>query len=82
VPVVYLRAEDGVLFPVPKEDAAGAPESPTLIVQRTFGTLRGKAVGAKIDEVLGGRIEIRDAFDILEQGSEAIGIEGKTFGRS
>lgn len=82
VPVLYLRAEDGFLFPLPPQEA-DAKESPTVIVQRELGTVRGEDIGAEVDEVLGGRLEVRDKIDVVEEGGKTVGAKiGKLGGQA
>lgn len=73
VPVLYLRAEDGFLFPLPPTETAGGSEAPVVLVQRELGTVRGEDIGVEVGEMLGGRIEVRDKIDVVEKG-------GKTYG--
>ncbi|RME49692.1 MAG: CHAT domain-containing protein [Chloroflexi bacterium] len=74
VPVLYLRAADGILFPLPTAEA-GVPDSPVVVVQRRLGTVRGQDIGAKIGEMLSGRLEVRDVIDVVEAGGTSIGVE-------
>jgi hypothetical protein len=73
VPVLYLRAEDGFLFPVPPAEAA-ADEAPVVLVQRELGTVRGDDIGARVGEVISGRLEVRDRIDIVERGGSTTGV--------
>lgn len=82
VPVIYLRAADGVLFPLPEapEGEAADPQAapPSVRVQRRLGTVRGEAIGVKVEELLGGSIEVDEEIDVVEEGGSAIGV---TIGR-
>lgn len=72
VPVLYLRADDGVLFPLPAVEA-GSAESPLVVVQRRLGTVRGEDIGAVIGEMVGGRLEVRDKIRVVEPGGRSVG---------
>ena len=78
VPVLYLRSPDGVLFPLPEspeeEEAAPGAVPPTVLVQRRLGTVRGEDIGAEVDEILGGRLEVRDTIDVVEEGGRTTGV--------
>lgn len=78
VPVIYLRAPDGILFPLPEapEDEAAAPGvvPATVRVQRRLGTVRGTAIGVKVEEMLGGVIEVDSETDVVEAGGQDIGV--------
>lgn len=78
VPVIYLRAKDGILFPLPEapEDEAAAPAAlpPSVRVQRRLGAVRGEAIGVKVEEMLGGSVELEEEIEIVEEGGKAIGV--------
>jgi len=78
VPVLYLRAADGVLFPLPEapEEEAAAPDAvpPTVRLQRRLGTVRGDSIGARVDQMFGGSLELEEEIDVVEEGGTAVGI--------
>ncbi len=81
VPVLYLRAEDGILFPLPsKNQDAPAQEGPLVLVQREIGTILGSDIGVNIDQVLGGRVEVRDTITIVEKGGRTTAVRIKQLG--
>jgi CHAT domain len=83
VPVLYLRAEDGFLFPLPPQNQeAPAREDPLVIVQRQIGTIRGSDIGADIDDIFEGRVEVRDSIYVIEEGAKTIGVKIKRMGGS
>jgi len=79
VPVLYLRAADGVLFPVPPVEV-GTSESPLVVVQRRLGTVRGEDVGAEIGEMLSGRLLVQEEIDVVEAGGKTVGVKIDRFG--
>ncbi len=79
LPVLYLRARDGLLFPLAPE-GAGARESPFVLVQRKLGQVLGEVIGAQIDAFLSGRVEVRDAIDVVGPGGKAVGVKIGTLG--
>jgi hypothetical protein len=67
VPVLYLRAEDGVIFPVPKEDETdGQRKSPVVNLQQKIRLVSGKNIGAKIGTMRSGELNIIQEFETLE----------------
>lgn len=79
VPVLYLRAPDGVLFPLPEAPEGATPETepPAVLVQRRLGTVRGEDIGADIVDldVLGDRrVEVRDTIDVVERDGRTTGV--------
>jgi hypothetical protein len=72
VPVLYLRADDGVLFPVPPAES-GSAEPPLVVVQRKLGAVRGEDIGAEIGEMVGGRVVVRDEIRVVEPGGRSVG---------
>lgn len=78
VPVLYSRAPDGVLFPLPEApegEAAGQEAVPLAVrVQRRLGTVRGEAIGVKVEEMLSGSIEVDEEIDVVEEGGTSIGV--------
>lgn len=79
VPVLYLRAPDGLLFPLPEaaEGEGAEAELPAVLVQRRLGTVRGVDIGADIadlDALSGRRVEVRDTIDVVEAGGRTTGV--------
>jgi hypothetical protein len=72
VPVLYLRAADGFLFPLPPASTTSG-ESPLVRVQRTLGTVRGTEIGAEVDEAVSGKIEVIETISSVEEGGSSIG---------
>jgi len=74
VPVLYLRAADGLLFPVPAVES-GTREGPLVVLQRRLGSVRGEDIGAEIGQMLAGTIEIKDHIDVVEPGGRSVGLK-------
>jgi CHAT domain-containing protein len=74
VPVLYLGARDGVLFPEPAASAAGTT-SPTIRVRQDLQTVEGKVIGAVINQVLQGDLDISQVINRVEKGGEVIGLQ-------
>lgn len=74
VPVIYLRNQDGVLFPLPKP-VPGKQESPFIRVQRELKTVQGTSIGARIKSMTAGHLEIDEKIDTVEKGGTAIGLD-------
>jgi hypothetical protein len=79
VPVLYLRAADGLAFPPPPAQAAG-DEAPSVEVQRQLGAVRGESIGAEVGEVLAGQLHVSEVIDVVEQGGKATGLKLGTLG--
>jgi hypothetical protein len=85
VPVLYLRAPDGVIF---AEHAAApalesAREALRVHAEQRIAELRGVAVAVDIGEMSGGVVEARQAIDTVAQGGEATAVRiGKLGGGS
>jgi hypothetical protein len=73
VPALYLRAAGGVLFPIPPAPP-GAAEEPLVLVQRKLGTVLGEAIGAEVDAILSGRLEVRDSINVVGPGGKTVGV--------
>ena len=80
VPVLYLSDADGVLFPLPSGEAAEEAAGPFLLVANSFRRVLGKVTDVDIDEVSGGRLEIRDEVDVVEKEGEFTSVRIKQFG--
>lgn len=78
VPVLYSRAPDGVLFPLPEasevEAAAPGAAPPAVRVQRRLSAVRGESIGVVVEEMLGGSIEVDEEIDVVEEGGTSIGV--------
>lgn len=72
MPVLYLRDEDGVLFPVP-EESAGA-DQPVLRVRQELGTVdASQVIGAEVGRFIRGEVDVYQQVDIVKAGSTLIG---------
>lgn len=85
VPVLYLRAADGVLFPLPESDTAGEvadaeAESPVVRIQRRLGVVRGESIGLEVGHILSGQADIQESIDVVERGGRAVGVRIETLG--
>jgi hypothetical protein len=49
-------------------------EEPLVLVQRKLGTVLGEDIGAEIDAVLSGQLEVRDAIDVVGPGGKTVGV--------
>jgi hypothetical protein len=79
VPVLYLRAGDGVLFPAPPAGEMGGG-SARVDVQLKLATVRGEVIGADIGTVLEGRISVNQVIDTVESGGRVMGVKIGTLG--
>jgi hypothetical protein len=68
IPVLYLRAKDGVLFPAPPTGASGGA-SPRLDVQMKLKTVRSDLIGGDIGVFLSGQASFNLEIDTLEAGT-------------
>lgn len=83
VPVLYLLAKDGFLFPLPAETTVGgSAESPIVKVQRKLGTVSGESIGAEIEDVLSGSVTVSEVIDEVKAGGKAVGVKIGTLGGS
>ena len=74
VPVFYLRNADGFLFPLPKP-VAGKEESAFIRVQREIKTVEGTSIAARVQRMVGGRLEVDEKIDTVKKGGTAIGVD-------
>ncbi len=74
VPVIYLRNADGFLFPLPKP-VAGKEESAFIRVQREIKTVEGTSIAARVQRMVGGRLEVDEKIDTVKKGGTAIGVD-------
>jgi CHAT domain len=81
LPAIYLRAEDGFLFPLPPEEP-GVADSPVVTVQRKVGIVSGEDITAHIREMVGGRLDIHVQVDEVKAGGKSVGLEIDTLGGS
>jgi hypothetical protein len=77
-PVLYLRAPEGYLFPLPAGASAEGAEGPAVRVQQKIRRVRGTVVGADVATLLSGRVDVRTEVDSVEEGGTVIGYRGKT----
>ncbi len=75
-PVLYLCDQSEVLFPHFETYAADRTlASPFIQVSNTFNLVVGNAIGAQVDIVTGGRIQISNMIDVVEKGAEFTGLK-------
>lgn len=74
VPVIYLRNEDGLLFPLPKP-VPGKKESALVQVQQRLKTVRGDVLGARVQKMVGGILKVDQDIDVLEEGGTVTGVD-------
>ena len=79
VPVIYLRSQDGFLFPLPKP-VSGKQESAFVKLQRELKTVKGTSIGARIKSMTAGHLEIEEKIDTVEEGGTAIGLDIENLG--
>ena len=77
VPVLYLRAPDGVIFPEHADDLSLEKVRGQLRVtaQQQIGVLRGKAVTVDIGEMGAGVVEAKQDITEVAEGGEAITVK-------
>ena len=77
VPVLYMRAHDGVIFPEVASDAslAAARETIRVTVRQRVAELSGRLVGVKIEDMGGGAVEIEQELGTITEGGKATGAE-------
>jgi CHAT domain len=76
VPVIYLHAKDGFLFPTPTDetDVAGDNvQSPTVRVQQDIKIVEGQVIGAVIEKFLRNNVGIFQNIDAVKPGATVIG---------
>jgi hypothetical protein len=73
VPVLYLRARDGVVFPEYAVDSNLAEVRDEIVVRarQRIGELRGKAVTVKIGKMTHGRAEGEQEIEVVTEDGEA-----------
>jgi len=73
VPVLYLRAEDGIIFPEYAADAALEEERGRLRIRarQRITELRGRATAVRIGGVASGDIEAEQVIDTVTEDGEA-----------
>jgi hypothetical protein len=74
VPVLYLRAEDGVLFPLPTQPPA-AGEPPVVKVSQEMESVSGQVTGARVKGMDKGRLEIETKVKTVEKDGSVVGLE-------
>ena len=79
VPVIYLRNQDGVLFPLPKAEP-GKQESAFIRLQRELKTVEGTSIGARIKNMTSGHLEIEEKINSVKEGGTAIGLDIENMG--
>lgn len=79
-PVLYLRALEGYLFPLPAGEPAEGASVPAVRVQQKIRRVRGTVVGADVETLLRGRIDVRTEVYSVEEGGTVIGYRSKTVG--
>jgi CHAT domain len=82
IPVLYLRAEDGVIFP---EYAANPNLEPArkqlrIEAEQHIGTLRGKATTIKIGRMTEGEAQATQDIGTVEEGGKATVVEIENLG--
>jgi hypothetical protein len=77
-PVLYLRSEDGILFPIPEESRAD--DAPTVVVQRRIGTILGEDIAAEIDNMVSGQVDVSDVIDVIGPGGKSVGVKIRNLG--
>lgn len=75
-PVLYLRENDGVLFPLPSpEEIATGEGSPLIEVVTRLRLLAGKATSFEAKEVNRGTIKVTGEIDEIKPGGEYTGVK-------
>ncbi|HET92200.1 MAG TPA: CHAT domain-containing protein [Chloroflexi bacterium] len=77
VPVLYLRARDGVVFPeyTADPDLEAAREELVVRAKQRIKELHGKAVTIKIGKMTQGRVEGKQEIEVVAEGGEATVLE-------
>lgn len=77
VPVLYLRARDGVVFPEYAADARLEEVREEIVVraQQRIEVLRGKAVAVEIGTMTQGRVESQQDIGTVAKDGEATGVK-------
>ena len=76
VPVLYLRAENGVIFPVPKkEDTEKQRKSSVVNLQQKIRIVSGEIIGAEIDTMMSGELNVTQEFDLLKGKNTGLKID-------
>ena len=82
VPVLYLRAPDGVIFPEHTADLTleEARDQLRVTARQRVKELRGKAVVVDIEEMTAGVVEAEQEIDTVAEGGEATVVRIKRLG--
>ena len=78
--VLYLRDENGVLFPLPPRSVAEQAADPFLLVANSFKRVLGKVVDVDIEDMSAGRLEVRDQVNTVEKEGEFTSVRIKQLG--
>jgi hypothetical protein len=75
IPVLYLRAPDGVLFPEPKQqtETVGPDGAPIITARMKIGTVSGTVVGIQAGEVRRGQVTTNQEITEVKDGGTVIG---------
>lgn len=68
-PVLYLHDRSGVLFPTPEPGTSSHP-GPFVEVSNHFKQIDGEVIDSYIEVVTGGRIKIKNVYDLVNKGSK------------
>ena len=77
VPVLYLRSDDGVLFPEVAQDVSleETRRRQRLEVQQCVGQLSGHLLGAQVREEAPWWLEVAQEIDMVETGGQSVGLK-------
>jgi hypothetical protein len=82
VPVLYMHAADGILFPDISSDPtrAAARQALHLEIQQRIELLRGSLIGVRANAIHSGRINVQQEIAEVGSSGAASGVEAKTIG--
>lgn len=81
-PVLYLRAEDGIVFPEYTADPSLKQQRKqrTVEANQRVEKVHGKLTGVRGKIMVDGRIKVEQTVDVVEQGGEVVGAEIEQIG--
>jgi len=82
VPVLYLRTEDGVLFPAVSDKQQTSPGQGASVVRvrQKVRTVSGEMLASHVENVLAGNIDVNQEIDRIDKGANVVGARFGTLG--
>ena len=79
VPVLYLRAPDGVIFPEYVTDSTleNTRKQIKIAVRQHVKALKGKLVGAEVAQITRGKIDIKQEISSVSKNGSVVAVNGR-----